>query len=38
MVSAPLNSLDLQFNGLNEAAKKLIRDACAAKKGMSLQL
>ena len=33
-----LTSLDLQYNGLDEAAKTLIRDACAAKEGMSLQL
>ena len=34
---APLTKLDLQ-NGLDEAAKTLIRDACAAKEGMSLEL
>ena len=38
MVNAPLTSLDLQYNGLDEAAKTLIRDACAAKEGMSLEL
>ena len=38
LVSAPLTKLDLQNNGLDEAAKTLIRDACAAKEGMSLEL
>ena len=37
LVSAPLNKLDLRGNGLDEAAKALIRGA-AKKKGMSLEL
>ena len=36
-VNAPLNKLDLRDNGLDEAAKALIRNA-AKKKGMSLEL
>ena len=38
MFSAPLTKLYLQSNGLDEAAKTLIRAACAAKEGMSLEL
>ena len=37
-VNAPLKTLDLRSNYLDEAAKALIRDACAAKEGMSLEL
>ena len=35
---APLTKLDLRYNDLSDAAKTLIRDACAAKEGMSLEL
>ena len=36
-VNTPLTKLDIRDNGLDEAAKTLIRDA-AKKKGMSLEL
>ena len=36
LVSAPLKTLDLRVNGLDDAAKTLVRGA--AKEGMSLQL
>ena len=36
LVSAPLKSLDLQYNDLDESSKELVRGA--AKEGMSLQL
>ena len=36
LVSAPLTKLNLQYNGLDGAAKTLVRGA--AKEGMSLEL
>ena len=36
LVNAPLTSLNLEYNGLDDSAKKLVR--AAAKEGMSLEL
>ena len=38
LVISPLTSLNLKRNQIDAAAKTLVRDACASKKGMRLEL